>query len=821
MPSIPIRLTLAAVLAAGALACKSDEERLAEHLSRGASYREAGELSEAVIEYKNVLQIDPNSAEAHWQLSQVYFEDGRAREAFWELRETVRLDPENIDAKLQFAQLSLIAGEIEEALKQVDEVVAMEAAREQAWALKGQAHDQLQQLEEAEAAFRKGVEVAPDSRVALTVLASFLRERGQRLEAAPLLEEAAKAEPIFPAYTALGSFYASDPDRLEDARAEAAFKRAIEVAEPDQLARGYRFLGSFYYGRDRIDESVATLEEGIERVEDPLDLIYVLARIHQFQGNTEKADELAERATERVPDQARPYLVLSTHRGRQGDYEGALAAAEKAVEVEPENREARLRKAEVLVEIGFREKDDSRIVEGRQVVDSVLQEEPTNPSALFVKAKIDIAEKRNEDAVTSLRAAIDARPDWAEAHFLLGTALALTGERTAARTELARALEIDASLDEARRVLVEVHATLGEHDYAVEEGRRYLRGHPDAVQTRLRVAQSLVLLGQLEEALAEVEKLDRSEPSVDVEYALGRIYTARGEFDTARAHLRLALDIEPTHPEILRALLRLDQRQRNFDESSARLEKAIADNPDDARLQQLVGILAMAQGRGKDAEAAFKKAVELAPEDISGYRQLAQYYGATGRTGETIRTYEQALEVRPNQPQIHHFLGVLYEYGGQRDKAIEHYEAAIGYAPDLAESKNNLAYIYAESGDNLDRALDLAQEAKALLPDDPNTADTLGWVLYKRGVASAAIGYLREAEAGVKPGDPNAGVIRHHLAMAYEAAGDAENARSTVDRAVQEYDNLVEAQRAQGGDVGPPPPWYDDAQSMRTRLAGS
>ena len=72
------------------------------------------------------------------------------------------------------------------------------------------------------------------------------------------------------------------------------------------------------------------------------------------------------------------------------------------------------------------------------------------------------------------------RPDWAEAHFLLGTALRLTGQRSAARTELARALEIDASLHQARQVLAEVHADLGEHEYAVEEGRRYLQQKPDA-----------------------------------------------------------------------------------------------------------------------------------------------------------------------------------------------------------------------------------------------------------------------------------------------------------------------------------------------------
>ena len=47
------------------------------------------------------------------------------------------------------------------------------------------------------------------------------------------------------------------------------------------------------------------------------------------------------------------------------------------------------------------------------------------------------------------------------------------------------------------------------------------------------------------------------------------------------------------------------------------------------------------------------------------------------------------------------------------------------------------------------------------MPDSPNTADTLGWVLYKRGVASAAVGYLREAEAGMNPDD-----FRHRYAEA-------------------------------------------------------
>ena len=203
---------------------------------------------------------------------------------------------------------------------------------------------------------------------------------------------------------------------------------------------------------------------------------------------------------------------------------------------------------------------------------------------------------------------------------------------------------------------------------------------------------------------------------------------------------------------------------------------------------------------------------------MTSYQQLADLYVRTGRTSQTIEIYEKALERKPDQPRIHHFLGVLYEYGGKPELAVTHYEEAIKLSPDLAESKNNLAYLYAESGKNLDRALDLAQDAKALMPDDPNTADTLGWVLFRRGVPAAAIGYLKEAEAGVKAEDATLGIIRHHLALAYEASGDKENAKTTLDRAIAAHEAFVEAQKARGVPVGTDPSWFQDARKMRERL---
>jgi tetratricopeptide (TPR) repeat protein len=135
--------------------------------------------------------------------------------------------------------------------------------------------------------------------------------------------------------------------------------------------------------------------------------------------------------------------------------------------------------------------------------------------------------------------------------------------------------------------------------------------------------------------------------------------------------------------------------------------------------------------------------------------------------------------------------------------------------PELGVAKNNLAYLIAESGGNLDRALDLAQEAKELLPDNPNAADTLGWVLHKKQSHDAAIGYLREALRAMDPDDPQLPIVRQHLALAYEASGDVKSAREVVDEAIAD----IEARRGrEGAESAAEPPWVGDIRALRARL---
>ena len=90
----------------------------------------------------------------------------------------------------------------------------------------------------------------------------------------------------------------------------------------------------------------------------------------------------------------------------------------------------------------------------------------------------------------------------------------------------------------------------------------------------------------------------------------------------------------------------------------------------------------------------------------------------------------------------------------------------------FAAAANNLAWVLAAHGGDKDKALALAQTAKELAPEDPQVADTLGRILYRRGVHQRALALLKDSVAKL-PGNP---MIQYHLGMVSAQVGDKDAA---------------------------------------------
>jgi Tfp pilus assembly protein PilF len=213
----------------------------------------------------------------------------------------------------------------------------------------------------------------------------------------------------------------------------------------------------------------------------------------------------------------------------------------------------------------------------------------------------------------------------------------------------------------------------------------------------------------------------------------------------------------------------------------------------------------------------FERTLELDESNVAAFRQLAQIYQNANRIDEAIATYEQALGKSPDSAILHHLLAVLHQMKGENEVAMAGYEKAISLDDGMAESKNNLAYLLAESGTDLQRALDLAQEAKAQRPEDPGAADTLGWVLYRRDIPGAAVGYLREAVAGMDARSEEIGLVRHHLALAYEANDQKQLAIETLELTLAELE-VRQAERRAAGAQPTDPEWAATAREALGRL---
>jgi tetratricopeptide (TPR) repeat protein len=113
------------------------------------------------------------------------------------------------------------------------------------------------------------------------------------------------------------------------------------------------------------------------------------------------------------------------------------------------------------------------------------------------------------------------------------------------------------------------------------------------------------------------------------------------------------------------------------------------------------------------------------------------------------------------------------------DKARDTYEKLLALNPNSVVGLNNLAGLYSERLNQLDRAYELAQKARILAPGDGSIADTLGWVLYKRGDYQQALTLLQES-ASKLPENPE---VQFHLGMTAYMMGQTDLARVALRKA--------------------------------------
>ena len=183
----------------------------------------------------------------------------------------------------------------------------------------------------------------------------------------------------------------------------------------------------------------------------------------------------------------------------------------------------------------------------------------------------------------------------------------------------------------------------------------------------------------------------------------------------------------------------------------------------------------------RQAETAYIKAIETGAKLVNAYMNLAKVYAVTKEPDKALARLDQVIKMEPKNIDALMLSGILHQKMNDIPKAQDEYERVVALNRGFSLAANNLAYIYSEYGGDNYKALKMAEIARQNAPDNPNVADTLGWILYKQNKPEKALTYLKESAAKL-PGNAE---IEFHLGMTQYKLGNYDEAKLILNRVIK------------------------------------
>jgi tetratricopeptide (TPR) repeat protein len=251
--------------------------------------------------------------------------------------------------------------------------------------------------------------------------------------------------------------------------------------------------------------------------------------------------------------------------------------------------------------------------------------------------------------------------------------------------------------------------------------------------------------------------------------------------------LRWSIKRLPNPFTLYQELIITDYQLGKYDDAELVWKEMIEKFPDErsAKLVALLGEVQAKAGKNDEAIATYREALRLDANDGEVMGKLANLLIETGKADEAIATVRDAAKADPNNYNTGFVLGIVLSRAKRTDEAIAQLknvierfpenedlfrrahgmlsviysdindfakaeaelEVVLAKYPEDATVNNDLGYLYADQGKNLDKAEAMIRKALAEEPDNYAFLDSLGWVLFKRGKFEEALVPLEKALA--------------------------------------------------------------------------
>jgi tetratricopeptide (TPR) repeat protein len=671
------------------------------------------------------------------------------------------------------------------------------------------------QYDRAEMDYRKVLSRTPDL-AALRHLGIIYVDQGQMVQAYPLLKKLVDLQPDdSEIQLKLATVYLSGRDYTQ---ARDAASQILEKQPDNQQA--LLMLADASRSPDDIADARKRIQSLREKGQDRAIYHLALASLDLRQNEQPRAESELKTAINLDPKSIQAHAALASFYWSRNELKEADRAFKTAVELSPARSPARMRYVDFLLKTGGNAEAKKILEETNQKhpdylpprvllmkmaceehqdddcvarVKNVLSQDPINYDALYQDGILNLGKGDAVAAIRDFEYLSDAyrqnplvRYQLALAYLLYSNSKDLNDANRrnaveAAESRLNEAVGLEPRFDQAAMLLAELKLRKGNPAAAVELLEPVTKERPQTAQAQYLLATAYLAQQKSDQALAVYRKMTELFPNDPrPSFLIGSVLLGQGKQADARKAFEKSNEISPDYLPAVERLVDLDIADKQYAAAMDRVQKLIDKDPKLAQPWDLRAKVYLAQQDFAHAEPDLLKAIELDPKLELAYQLLAELYVTSNRQEEAIAKLTAFVEnnkgasAAPALMQLGMIQGRLKHFDAARDA----YEKVLTVAPNAPFALNNLAVLYSEHFGQLDKAYDLATKAKEAA-NDPHIADTLAWILFKRGDYSGALPLLQDSVAKLPVPE-----IQFHLGMTYYMLGEEGPARDALQKAV-------------------------------------
>jgi putative PEP-CTERM system TPR-repeat lipoprotein len=794
-----------------------------------------GQSDKVIANFADTQLVTPEGkAELQATLGDAHLAQGKLDAALGAFANALAIMPGYGPALFGQARIKAAGNDVPGALALLDSALQTDPRLFQASQLKGDLLAYLGEIQQAMGIYRQTIEQKPDYLPAYVSLVSRLMESGQLEEAEKQFGAMRKIAPgsLQTAYVRSELLYRQKrfseareaiqqllrvaPDSVQGQQLAGAIdfelrdyvtaERYLQAVVPKlpRISVARRILIASYLRCGKPDKALGILEPILAEIDNNSNLLALAGEVFMQNGDVEKANSYFSRSAALDPNNKGKQTAVALTHLALGKTDTAYQELEKIASTDASIRAdmaliasqlrnhkfdlalksidtlERKRAGDPLIAplidnlrgtalIGKRDMEGARMSFER-----ALTKNPEYFPAVANLARMDIADRKPDEAKRRFEDLLARDPRNPSALLALAELKARTGAK--AEEVLAMLVQSVAAnpTDVASRLaLINFYIGAKEAAKAVEAAQEALGsvpGNPLLIDAEGKAQQAAKNYNQ---ALSAYAKLSEQNPNDIRPYLrMAEIHVAAKDTEKAMQSLRRALIIKPDSIEAERGVIMLHLQ-------AGRVADAVATARDVQRQYPKNPIGYLLEGDSQAVNKNWKAAEQAYREGIrqTGATELAMGAHAALRaqnSSDADRFAATWIKDHPKDQRFRFYLAESATARGDFPTAIRYYRALLDGQPDNPALLNNLAWVMAQNKDP--KALDMAERAYKLAPDQANIADTFGSLLVERGGRDdlvLGLDLLRKARA-LNPNNP---MIQFNLANALVKSGSKAEAK--------------------------------------------